>query len=748
MRAISTIITIVIFLANSLSAQECGSDIINNKNKNSSKSYRLALEKSQEKWIESKAQKSEIIDHHLRTSYEIPIVIHVMHNGEALGHPNNPTDKELYDYVEYVNKVFAARWKNYDDTTEGGVFIPMKFVLAKRTPGCSPVATNGITRTNLGAIDPVYLSDGVSIDPNEPGISDDELKSYIHWPSEEYYNIYLVRTIKGAGGYAYYPLYFSFLDGAVLRTLYSQPLQSINDYYVAFPHEIGHSWALPHTFEGEYDGICPDDFDCNYDGDGICDTEPHLLLSNAECATGINECTGNLYDGVEFNIMNYTACPKRFTPLQKDKIIYTLLNHRAGLLNSLGATALDGSIQLTAASCTPSTNNTNPNEDIGSYNIQVNTQTISTLGYLFESNQDYKNYSCNQKPFRINLNGTNFLNVSTFNQPQQVKVYIDYNNNGIFESSELVMYNNGSNDQQYDFNQHGIQFTVPNGAETCKYLRMRVITDLASNPEVFPCNNVEDGQTEDFAVIISNNPINPILTIATTNDIYCIQNSATFEATITEASAINYEWKLNGSVVLSGATATSYTINNPAFNDELICFVSYINECGETKITQSNIVHSASYTLNATVSENGNKLLAGPSGSLFTWINCNTNEQILTTNSTSFTPPQNGSYKVIAKKEGCVDTSSCIAYNKIGMDETALNFQIYPNPSNGLFAIQLQQSYFSDTKISITDITGKIIYQKQVNEQNQSIELNVASGVYFVTIKDNISSATQKIIIH
>lgn len=733
---------------NICNAQFCGTDFIQSSIKAEDKNYQKVLEKSHQRWVEGLAEKSIVLDHENRISYEIPVVIHVLHNGEPIGHANNPSDETLYLYVDYLNRVFAAQWSKFYDTTEGGVYIPIKFVLAKRTPGCNPTPTNGITRFNLGAVYQSYFDDGLTYDGTGLGIDDITLKSFIHWPSEEYYNIYLVHTLHGAGGYAYYPLYYSFLDGTVMNTSYSYQLQQLNDYYYAFPHELGHGFALPHTFEGDNNSTsCPDDYDCNYDGDGICDTEPHINEGNTKCASGINPCTDNNYDGVQYNIMNYTGCPKKFTPLQKDKVLYTLINHRAGLLNSLGATAIDHIIQLTPANCTGTTLETDPYYDIGSYNIEVNQQRISTLGYKYESYQGYKNFSCNQKPFKINLNGTNFLNVSTYNEPQQVKVYIDYNNNGSFESNELVLHDNGNNDNYYDFNSHSIQFSVPNTATTCTYLRMRVITDTKYSPEVFPCNSVYEGQIEDFAVMISPNPLQPLLTITTNEDIYCVNSSVTFQTNLSEGVPTNYEWVMNGQSMVSNANASSYTLNVTNNLTEVICYVSYTDECGTTQTVQSNIVHLNSNTLHASIKEVTQKLIASPTGSKFTWIDCNTNEVLQSSNSATYNPAQSGSYKVIANKNGCSDTSDCFYYQKVGIEDIASSFEIFPNPSDGAFTIQLQSTYSTIPWVTITDITGKIVHSQQLNPTQTTIQMSVAQGIYFVTVHDENSSSTEKLIV-
>ncbi len=730
-------------------SQHCGFDIANEGLKNRFPQHQMIQKNYFEEWRKTTTNKAVVTDIENRISYEIPVVIHVMHNGEAIGHPNNPTDQEIYAYMDYVNQVFAAKWHYFRDTNNGGINIPFKFVLAKRTPGCNPQPTNGITRTNLGALEPDYLTDGVTIDNQNPaGIDDFTLKSHMHWPSDEYYNIYLVHAINSAGGYAYYPLTHTIYDGTVLLSQYTKPTMSNGDYYYAFPHEIGHGWGLPHTFEGDVNGTCPDNNDCNYDGDGICDTEPHLLTGNGGCASGINSCTGNPYAGVQYNIMNYTACPELFTPMQKDKMFFSLLTYRAGLLNSLGNTPPDPHPVVTSTVCIPSNIYQDPSKSTGSYNIIVNQQTISTLSYVDDYYQEYRDVSCNQKPFHLNLTGNNTINITTLNSPQQVKVYIDFNNNGIFENTELVLHNDGSSDIAGSFNDHIANFSLPSGVSTCTLLRMRVITDESSSPEVFPCNNVEYGQIEDFAVKISDNPVLPIFNISSNEDMHCTAGTLSFQANFQHGTPTMFQWYKNGVLDLSGSTATQYSTSNSTTNNEIICYATFIDECGNSTVIQSNSVHFTNKSLHANIQSFPDFFIAQPTGSSYVWLDCETNSVVTSTNVAKFTPTQSGKYKVVATKAGCSDTSVCVVFNKVSIEENELQFDVFPNPSDGNFNIVTQGTITNPITLRITDITGKILSERLMLSNSEFMHLDVSSGVYFLILSNGENTTTRKIIIH
>lgn len=70
---------------------------------------------------------------------------------------------------------------------------------------------------------------------------------------------------------------------------------------------------------------------------------------------------------------------------------------------------------------------------------------------------------------------------------------------------------------------------------------------------------------------------------------------------------------------------------------------------------------------------------------------------------------------------------------------------IYPNPSQGIFNIDLNEN--SSTELLITDLNGRLIKSKKIN-QNTLVDLsNESSGFYFVRLKGKNINSIQKIAI-
>jgi hypothetical protein len=76
---------------------------------------------------------------------------------------------------------------------------------------------------------------------------------------------------------------------------------------------------------------------------------------------------------------------------------------------------------------------------------------------------------------------------------------------------------------------------------------------------------------------------------------------------------------------------------------------------------------------------------------------------------------------------------------------TEQDFDVYPNPSKGEINISLRKSSYGG-EIVITDVMGKKIYSEKVNATH-AIQLNTASGVYFVQLKNEGAIITKKVII-
>ncbi|MGI6409663.1 MAG: PKD domain-containing protein [Bacteroidales bacterium] len=72
------------------------------------------------------------------------------------------------------------------------------------------------------------------------------------------------------------------------------------------------------------------------------------------------------------------------------------------------------------------------------------------------------------------------------------------------------------------------------------------------------------------------------------------------------------------------------------------------------------------------------------------------------------------------------------------------NISIYPNPTNGNFKIEAEENIIS---IEITDVSGKVCLQQNVNSKFFEVSENFSSGVYLVKISTLNEINLQKLVI-
>lgn len=74
-----------------------------------------------------------------------------------------------------------------------------------------------------------------------------------------------------------------------------------------------------------------------------------------------------------------------------------------------------------------------------------------------------------------------------------------------------------------------------------------------------------------------------------------------------------------------------------------------------------------------------------------------------------------------------------------------LNFEIYPNPSSGIFELKTNHNFGN---IKVFDITGREVYSQNIESQSTKIDLTKqVSGVYTIEVQQNNQINIQKIVI-
>ncbi len=294
------------------------------------------------------SEREAAFNEYMKTSYAgkmdgeitvIPVVVHVVHLGEAEGVANNISDAQIFSAIQQLNDRFRKTPGTHGDAD--GVDTEIEFCLASIDPDGNP--TDGIVRVDGSSVTG-YSTGGVCVSSATCVLNELAMKNLSRWSNTEYYNIWVVSEIMdndggyGIQGYAYLPGSSSLYDGTVIMNTCFGSLGTVNTWNNlgrTLTHEIGHAMGLYHSFEGDNGGAsCP-----TGNGDYVSDTDPHKR-SSSNCPTGTNSCTGTTSQDVVHNYMDYSnqTCANMYFQGQADRMIAQISYWRSSLASSTTCT--------------------------------------------------------------------------------------------------------------------------------------------------------------------------------------------------------------------------------------------------------------------------------------------------------------------------------------------------------------------------------------------------------------------------
>lgn len=261
------------------------------------------------------------------TIITIPVVVHVIHNGEAVGTGANISDAQVLSQITALNEDF--RLLNPDSLDDNHPFWPytadteIEFCMAKQDENGLP--TTGIMR---------YIGAKTAWEADE---FDAVVKPQTIWNRHKYLNMWTTEFTgvdETTLGYAISPAYATDSDDGLVMAY--DKFGTVGNVTAPFDlgrtvtHEVGHWLNLEHIWG---DDVCGDDLVADteiaeQDNYG-CSTFPHN--ANSTCGSGAD---GEMY----MNYMDYSddACLVMFTYGQSLRMQATLNGPRSSLLTSKG----------------------------------------------------------------------------------------------------------------------------------------------------------------------------------------------------------------------------------------------------------------------------------------------------------------------------------------------------------------------------------------------------------------------------
>ncbi len=270
--------------------------------------------------------------HVQRQVYTIPVVVHIIHDGEGIGVESNISAARVQSQIQVLNEDFRRMTGTPGHNNDpAGADVEIEFCLATIAPDGSTMPEPGIDRVDRSDL-------GV----NEPPFSSNYIRNNILpntiWDPERYMNIWTVDIEGDVIGFAQLPnqsglpgLSGSYgtpnQDGVVITVeTFGRESSMLPPYNGGrtTTHEVGHFLGLYHVWG---------DGNCSFDD--YCGDTPSSAQANYGCPSSANSC-GEAE--MVTNYMDYLddQCMNTFTQCQKQRMRTVLTNspRRANLISS------------------------------------------------------------------------------------------------------------------------------------------------------------------------------------------------------------------------------------------------------------------------------------------------------------------------------------------------------------------------------------------------------------------------------
>ncbi len=355
-----------------------------------------------EAWLKPLIEKAKTEKSQNGNIITIPVVVHVIHGGQAYGAAPNIVDEQVMSQITVMNQDYRKLTGTPGFNSNAvGADVQIEFALAKVDPQGNP--TNGIDRVKM--CQSTFKKDAIEA----------FVKPETIWDPTQYMNMWSVAFASpntNLLGYAQFPDGSNlqglnavggpdFTDGVVANfsTFGSSDFDTNSTFIMGAPydkgrtmtHEVGHFLGLRHIWG---DATCGTDY---------CADTPVHQTSNGGCPAHPKSNTCGTADEMFENYMDYTddTCMNIFTNDQKTRIATVMNNspRRSSLKTSTKNIAIplfanDAEVKLERACGIPVCGTPQPLQ-VSIFNRGTSALTSATINYSINGNAQSFNWTGN-----------------------------------------------------------------------------------------------------------------------------------------------------------------------------------------------------------------------------------------------------------------------------------------------------------------------------------------------------------------
>jgi len=421
-------------------------------------------------------------------SYTIPVVFHIIHDGETVGGSPNIGSQYINAQLDQLNEDFAnLSGSSYSQAAD----MEIQFCLAQIDTSGNCLTETGINRINRNTYNftsPPYLKSDF----------ENTIKPATQWDPDQYYNIWTAELANNLFGYSQMPEAPSLpgippsnitarTDGSVIH--YNK-VGGLNDPFPGsapfnigrtLTHETGHWLGLRHIWG---DGGCGlDDY---------CGDTPIAAASSSGCPSGLDSCPSSPDPDMVENYMDYSndICMNTFTADQRDRMHVVIQN------SPRRSTLIDSHV----CGCTPeadfipqdlSIDVCNPNNTIQFEDKSLRVYNFTTYNWSFAGAGVNPTSSTTANPIvSVNSSGTLSASLTVTNQNgSHTKGPINYSINSAPTTPPPIMLNSPLDQSQFVSINPVLRWSH---SSSSSFYYCEVATDPFFNNIIHNINTIED----------------------------------------------------------------------------------------------------------------------------------------------------------------------------------------------------------------------------------------------------------------
>jgi len=216
----------------------------------------------------------------------------------------------------------------------------------------------------------------------------------------------------------------------------------------------------------------------------------------------------------------------------------------------------------------------------------------------------------------------------------------------------------------------------------------------------------------------------------------CIGKSATLSAN----GADNYNWSPGGpfqTVIFTPTALQVFTLTINTTSDNILCSADYTTQVGINPLPTISIAATKTAICSGEKAE-----LTASGGNSYAWLTTTITAASFTTGvlklNTTYTVQGTDNNNCSATATISIKINACTGL----ADQSVKLFEVYPNPTRETLFIH----HITPGKLSVFNMTGQLIYQTEIMDDNAEIKLDLPSGLYILTHSSN-SNFTTKVVV-